>query len=350
MIEFLFVATLAVLCLGMIYWGAKKLPEEKWQVLGTVPYKKEADGSWKTYTFTYYGALCATAYGIASALFIILSGAVGISLLSALFLLVPLLVVCMPLSRFVARVVEGQANTFTVGGAVFCGIIIAPWMVNETAKILEVFGADHISCMEVLAALAIAYCFGEGIGRLACLSFGCCYGKRMMEFPRVIRKYFNKSSLRFYGKCKKAVYEGKAEGKHLFPIQVVTAVIYVVTGLSAVELFLFGMFTTAMVVVVAITQLWRFFSEFFRADFRGGGKWSAYQYMALLAVSYAVIVYPFFREETPVGVALGDGLSLIMSAPALICLQTIWIVTFIYMGKSTVLDSSMSYSVIKNKV
>ena len=60
-------------------------------------------------------------------------------------------------------------NTFTVGGASFVGIILAPlivWMFNVTLD-------KSIPIVPFLAAVSIAYALGEGVGRLACISFGC---------------------------------------------------------------------------------------------------------------------------------------------------------------------------------
>ena len=42
----------------------------------------------------------------------------------------------------------------------------------------------------VLAALAIGYILGEGLGRLACLSFGCCYGKPLDQCGKVVSILF----------------------------------------------------------------------------------------------------------------------------------------------------------------
>ncbi len=38
-----------------------------------------------------------------------------------------------------------------------------------------------VPIIPALAAVMIAYAFGEGLGRLACISFGCCYGVALRE-------------------------------------------------------------------------------------------------------------------------------------------------------------------------
>jgi hypothetical protein len=49
-----------------------------------------------------------------------------------------------------------------------------------------------------LAAVMIAYTFGEALGRLACISFGCCYGVSISKLTR-FSKGFQSSALRLLG-------------------------------------------------------------------------------------------------------------------------------------------------------
>jgi phosphatidylserine decarboxylase len=57
-----------------------------------------------------------------------LLGAAGVPLAGVMVFSVLMLALCVPASRLVARLVEGKAHTFTVGGAVFVGIVAAPWL------------------------------------------------------------------------------------------------------------------------------------------------------------------------------------------------------------------------------
>ena len=45
----------------------------------------------------------------------------------------------------------------------------------------------------------------------------------------------------------------------------------------------------AFVITIAVTQLWRLYSETLRADYRGGGEVSVYQWMAVAGVVYAAV-------------------------------------------------------------
>jgi prolipoprotein diacylglyceryltransferase len=82
-----------------------------------------------------------------------------------------------PSSKLMARIVERKKHTSTIGGASFVGLLLAPWIIQGTQVVCLSTGAGQVSVMVVLAAVMICYTLGEGLGRLACISFGCCYGK-----------------------------------------------------------------------------------------------------------------------------------------------------------------------------
>ncbi len=54
-----------------------------------------------------------------------------------------------------------------------------------------------------MAVLSIGYTFGESLGRLACLSFGCCYGKPLSQCSEQIRNLFEHFNVVFTGETKK---------------------------------------------------------------------------------------------------------------------------------------------------
>src|SRR5262245_17123564 len=127
----LFVAILAVVSLMLFWWGVRVLPGERWQVAATVPVARTGEG-WRGVNLTWYGILSANAYLAAVAIMLVLLGAVRVPLAGTLSVVVGLLVVCVPASSVVARIVEKKANTLTVGGAVFVGIVVAPFVVAAT--------------------------------------------------------------------------------------------------------------------------------------------------------------------------------------------------------------------------
>ena len=263
-----------------------------------------------------------------------------------------LLLLCAPVSRLAARLVEKKSYTFTVGGASFAGIIAAPWIVlllNETLGQVLHYRVDLICA---LAALSISYAFGEGLGRLACISFGCCYGKPLSESHPLLRRMLDERSFIFRGKTKKIAYASHMDGVKVVPIQAITAILYVGAGLLGTALFLESHYATAYLVSLVVTQGWRAVSEIFRADYRGGGKLSAYQWMSIAAVIYALAV-ALVLVGIPVAVAQPDILGGLRSVwrPALVLfLQALWLAVFFYAGRSMVTGSTLSFHVLRDRI
>ena len=54
-----FVLSLGVLLGSLTTWAFKRLPDERWQFLASVPIVKDSSGSWHGLNFTYYGLLTA---------------------------------------------------------------------------------------------------------------------------------------------------------------------------------------------------------------------------------------------------------------------------------------------------
>ena len=341
---------LAVMICAYLYWGIKTLPRERWQILAAVPVRKRNDGEWSGVNLTWYGLLTANAYVVAVAALLILMGAVRVPLAGTAALAAAMLSLCIPASRLVARVVEKKEHTFTVGGAVFVGVLMAPWIVLLVNRTLGAELEFHISPAAALAALAVSYAFGEGLGRLACISFGCCYGKPLAEAPPWLNRIFAGHCVSFYGKTRKIAYAGGMEGRKVLPIQALTAIIHVFCGFFAIVLYLHAMFAGAFILTMAVTQGWRVFSETLRADYRGSGKISAYQIMGVIAILYgstAIILAPAAVLSNP---DLIGGIATLWHPGALIFLQALWLAIFIYTGRSTVTGATLSFHVHRERI
>ncbi len=343
---------LVYLALAMTFrWAFAALPGEGWQMIGTVPVRRLPDGRFEGWNLTWYGFFNAVAVLAATLLYLMLMGATDAPAAPSLMLVVMILAVCLPAARMVARLIEKKSATFTVGGASFVGIILAPWLIglmHLAGK--NVFGFS-LPVLPSLAAMSVAYALGEGIGRLACISFGCCYGKPLSACSPQLQRLFRHSHFIFTGKTKKISYATALEGQAVIPVQAITAVLYSVAALAGCYLFLKGWFFAAFFLTLIVTQAWRIASEFLRADYRGEGKISGYQILSGAAILYAVIVGVILRE-TAVNASpnLMAGFTS-LGHPALIALLlAIWAVTFIYMGKSKVTASVISFTVVKDKI
>jgi hypothetical protein len=338
-----------IFCFGaglfaFITWGGRALPGERWQMMASVPLMKNPDGMWQALNLTWYGALSALAYTLATAVAVVLLGSVGMGLPGLALMVAGMLGLCIPAAKIVARLVEGKPNTLSVGGAAFVGIIVAPvvaWGVVALTKTGAVLPA--------LAALAIAYAVGEGVGRLACLSFGCCYGRPVDSLPEFWRHFFRHWNIVFDGQTKKAAYAHGLCGRPLVPVQLMTAYLYCLSACVGMAFFVAGSFSAAMIIPLVVTQVWRVLSEFFRADYRGEQKISAYQIMAAAGTVYG-LGPALLLSGHGVAVHAAQGLGALWSVPVLLLLQGVFLLVFLYTGRSSVTGSQVRFFVKEGEI
>ncbi|PKN88736.1 MAG: prolipoprotein diacylglyceryl transferase [Deltaproteobacteria bacterium HGW-Deltaproteobacteria-1] len=349
MVDEIFLLTLSWGILLLFVWAFRTLPAEGWQILACLPGRKRPDGTWNGINLTYYGLFNALAYVIAVAIFMLIIGSLGIAPSAALTVILPILVIGMGASRYIARLVEKKPSTFSVGAASFVGIVIAPWTILLVNMTLGKWWLFHFPMLETLAAMLIAYAFGEGIGRLACISFGCCYGKPLSECHALIQKIFRRRHFVFQGRIKKIHYADRLEGRPVVPVQALTAVLYTGAGILSFYLFLKGFSSAALLLVLLVTQSWRFVSEFLRADYRGQSRVSAYQIMSLLAMGYILILMFAYAQPQRVAPALMKGFQLLWDPGLIIFLLVLGIVSFVYAGKSEVTNCTIDIHVVEKK-
>lgn len=341
------VVFLLALPLALLFaWGFKKLPQARWQMLGAVPMVQTDENTWQGVNFTFYGVFNAVAYTLAVALAIVLLESIDMPPVPLFALIVGMLGICMPASRIVAAVVEKKPHTFSVGGATFVGILAAPWV----ALGVNHFSSRPIPIIPVLGVMALAYAMGEGLGRLACISFGCCYGRPVAHLPAPWRQLFSRHAFVFGGATKKISYAHHLDGQPVVPIQAMTAVLYCGCSLVGTYLFLEGHFVVALVSCILVTQVWRFLSEFLRNDYRGEGYISAYQIMALAGAAYALCLPLLIPRGNLPDPAILRGLGALWSPGTILTLQCLWVISFVYTGKSRVTQSSIRFAVKKEHI
>ncbi|MFA6283835.1 MAG: prolipoprotein diacylglyceryl transferase family protein, partial [Desulfurivibrionaceae bacterium] len=253
-------------------------------------------------------------------------------------------------AKLLAMAVEKKRNTLTVGGAAIIGLLSMPVAVATYNSLAERLNAPLASLIPVMAALAVAYLLGEGIGRLACLSFGCCYGKPLSELGPKARRFFAPFAATFHGSTKKISYASGLAGVGVVPIQAITSFLSVTIGLGAMYLFLEGAFKAAFLLAALFALGWRVLSEYFRADYRGEGKFSAYQQMALWGMGYCTLLALFDGNNTGGQTNLEAGLASLWNPAALLFFQALWLLLFIYTGFSSVTGAMLSFHVRQEKI
>lgn len=340
----LFIGVSGLLLGTLLVWGFKTLPGEEWQILASLPGKKVGPGVFSGINLTYYGLFNATAQTIAVVYLciLVLSLDEHLPLASVLFLACFELLLAWVAAKAIARIVEKRQNTFTVCGAFFMCLVTTPWVLMAMNKLNP---GNHLPFMPLLSAAAIAYAIGEGVGRLACISFGCCYGKPLSTYSPSLQRMLRPWAFVFEGKTKKISYESGLDGQPVLPVQAVTAALYVGAALLATSFFLGGGYSTALVLIVVVTQVWRTISELLRADYRGGGKITAYQIMSGVAVVYVSTLTMLAPSESHLLADVRLGLARTFSPGILITAQLIWVAAFVYMGRSKVTASTLSMHV-----
>ncbi len=351
MTNMLFVLLLGLVYGGILAWGFRVLPRERWQILASVPLEKGEGNTWRGLNITYYGFFSASAYVFSAAMVVILLSSAGLALGAILLISLFIGAACVPAAKIIASLVEGKRHTFTVGGAAFTGVILGPWLVLASNSISHGFISGDLGVMPVLAALSIAYTFGEGAGRLACISFGCRYGKPLSLCPAFFRRHLASFCFVFAGETKKIAYASDFAGEPVVPVQAITSVIYGAAALAGTWLFFGGGYSAAYLLTLGVTQFWRFASEFLRADYRGTGCLSPYQYMALLSPGYGLLMVLLFAPGAQIQEAdVRMGLAALWNPTVLIFLQTIWCAIFFLMGRSKVTGSMTSFYVRRDRI
>jgi hypothetical protein len=351
MLNVAFVASLAAGFFALIFWGVRTLPAERWQMLAAVPLSKAADGSWHGWNLTFYGFFSAagTAFGVA--VMLLLMASVGVPVSVSLFFAALVLLACVPASRLIAGMVERRRNTFTVAGAAFVAAILLPLITLALKPLLSRYLYREFAVLPTFAAFSIGYVFGESIGRLACLSFGCCYGMPLRDAGPFIAGIFRKRNLVLHGETKKASYASGLAGEPLIPVQALTSAVFAIAGVAGVALFLAQQFRLAALIPVLASWGWRACAENLRADYRGTSRISAYQVMALIAALY-LGVFLLFIPATGTGGApdISAGLAAVCTVPVVLLLQLLWATLFLYYGRSRVTASTLSFHVVRNRI
>jgi prolipoprotein diacylglyceryltransferase len=346
----LFVLGLAIFFAAILRWAFRTLPQEEWQIMAAVPCVKRDSETWAGANYTYYGLLVALSCTFSTGLALLLMGSAGIPGSVGLLVVAAVLCVCMPTARIMARIVEKRLHTLTIAGPTFVGVVAAPGIVWAADLALSSFTNTRIPMLPVLAAFSIAYAMGEGFGRLACISFGCCYGKPLAVCHPILQRGLHRYGFVFSGKTKKIAYESGLEGEPVIPIQAMTSTLFLAVAILGMLLYFRGWYAEALIVTISVTQAWRIVSETLRSDYRGGGSWSAYQFLAAVAILCCGIMYFLLPTSLNPPADLIAGLGALWDPFVLLSLQTLFVVTFLWTGRSTVTASTMEFQIVKKNI
>lgn len=346
-----FVVILGLAANPLLWWVSTVLPRERWQVIAAIPINKAADdGCWHGINMTYYGFLLATGCLCGVMAFSLLLAAIAVPRAGIAALSLSVLLGSAAAAKILARLVEKKRNTLTVAGGAITGLLAMPLVVVVYNRVAPQWDFAPLALAPVMAALAIAYLLGEGIGRLGCISFGCCYGRPVSELGPVGQRLFSRFHTTYHGRTKKICYASGLEGVKVVPIQAITSCCSVCVGLVAMYAYLEGYFTAAFLIAALFAFGWRIFSERFRADYRGEANFTVYQRMALAAMGFCLLLSVAIGSTLEVKANLAAGLAALWQPSAILFFQGIWLMLFFYTGLSKVTGATLAFHVRQERV
>ncbi len=347
------ILAIAIVGVFSLRWSFKHLPEERWQFFAVLPTSRTERG-WQGVNITYYGIISALAYSIAIAAFVFLCGAANQSATLVTLFVAGLLMVAIPASKLIARWVEGSRATFTVGGALFATCLISPAVFYGVSVLGRLWELPALHAPAVIAAATISYCLGEAIGRLGCLSFGCCYGKPLSEAGPIEQLIYGRTATTYRGSLKKIAYASNLESVPVIAVQSIASVVLFTLCLLGLWLFWAHYFAAALLVSLAGSQVWRVYSESLRADDRGESSaktgLTIYQAMAAVTLVLTVIAAWVLSNAAPLPLSAASGFSALLRAEVVVVLQLVFVAIVWFMGRSTVTGAHLQLLLFREKL
>jgi hypothetical protein len=341
--DYLFVLIVGLVLGLALRWGFSVLPREEWVVLGSRPTAKTIDGGWVGQNYNYMGVFAGGSVAAALLVLFLLLGAIRIPSGFSAGIVVSAMPLCILASMKLARFLEKKSYAFSTEAAYFAGAFAFPGASLLIGRLVGMETKCELPLLPLLAALTVSYGYGESIGRLGCISEGCCWGKPLSASGPLTRRLVGSRSFVFSGDTKQIAYERGLNGHELVPIQAVTSVICLIAALSGTLLYLKSFYMAALVVSLSLTQGWRALSEFWRDDHRGNGRISPYQIMAVLMIPYVIalaLVSPC--DRLPVA-DLRAGLSSLWDPLVILCVQLFGLVVCFFMGRNRVTRSTIRF-------
>lgn len=344
------ITILGAVLISSVFFLSRVLPGERWQFFFVVPFRKKTSGEWDGINFTYYGLISSFSSVFALALFFLMMFSAGNGFAASTTVISLVLAVSFPCAKILAYIIERKKHTISVGAAVFSGFFALSLSLFIFNSFLAKYLGGEMGVIPAFAAASVSYLFGEGIGRLSCISFGCCYGKPLDQAGITGRTLFKSFNFVFKGSTKKISYCAGLEGVPVVPVQAVTSIVFIIAGTAGLYLFFHGFFSAAFITGAVFSQLWRIFSETFRADYRGGKKISVYQIMAGVVVFYSAALSMVFSGAHHMLPDAEAGFRMMWDPLIIIMLQILWLLFFIYTGKSMVTGSRITLFVHRERI
>ena len=87
-----------------------------------------------------------------------------------------------------------------------------------------------------------------------------------------------------------------------------------------------------------------------RADFRGFGRVTAYQKMGMVSVAAMLLVTPFLPSSDYIDPEIAVGLAALWDPSLILAMQMLWLVFFLYFGRSTVTTATVTFGLVRKHI
>lgn len=201
------------------------------------------------------------------------------------------------LSRSLKKMLRGEKVTWRRPGAVFYG-----GFTGSLILMLLLGYRLHLSALRALDFIFIIIPFFHGISRLACLNFGCCYGKKCSHSALLKVSYEHPDS--------EPVKHGIPKGQYLHAVQLYEMICCIGIGIFLV--FLTGKLGEGKIFAVYLVcyGIVRFLLEFVRDNTFEKMlpvKISIWQLLSLLFAAGGLVLYLLLPDKNPVRLSSSFG-------------------------------------------
>jgi hypothetical protein len=115
-------------------------------------------------------------------------------------------------------------------------------------------------------------------------------------------------------------------------------------------LFLAERYRVAALIPLLTSYGWRACSEWLRADYRGASKVSPYQIMTIISLVYLAVAIVLVPDAGGIKPDLIAAFRQMSSAWVLVLSQLLWMLLFLYYGRSRVTSSVLSFHVVADRI
>ena len=72
--------------------------------------------------------------------------------------------------------------------------------------------------------------------------------------------------------------------------------------------------------------------------------------MALINLTYVLVLLPFIKAAPVIHSEISRGLFVLTQTPSIVMIEGVWVLIFLYVGRSSVTAAKLSFQVLREKI